>query len=380
MSRTVAVDIQEGERYAERRETLSPDINVLGLPFFLVALLLSYYSCRGLLFNTQPSDDPFPFWYFFLHLLSAVCTGLGVFLALGRHEPSRTGWGLFTGVFGFLAGPVGVIGGILSYLLARGHPRTMPLTEVVKAEMFVTAVEEEEPDELSSLDLKIREEAQVEPIIDMLPLADIPTAIAIVNRLRERGEKSDIELIREVSNDPRPEVYQYALAILDKMEKQFAGQVYGVAQDIKLRPNDAQLRIDMAKLHIDYIQSGLLDESLADYYWELTLSHLFEAMLAHPNKAELGSDFAQLLAQQGLLQEASAVANIVLKKEPSLLQAQLLVLQGLFQKALDGDSAALRDARTRSLESAWAVKVPKKRTAGAGPTYDLANFWFGDDD
>lgn len=379
MSKTVAVEVEEVE-YTEPRETLSPDINVLGLPFFLVALLVSFWSSYLLLFGAEGATGPFPLWAFFLHCLAAICTGLGVYIALGRHEESRQGWGLFVGLFAFLAGPVGVIGGILSYLLARGQPRQTPLTEVVKAEMFVTAVEEEEPDELQSLDLKIREEAQVEPIVDMLPLADIPTAIAIVNRLRERGERSDIEMIRQISNDPRPEVYQYALAIIDKMEKKFAGEVYALAQEIKGRPKNAQLRVEMAKLHIDYIQSGLLDESLRDYYWELTLSHLFEAMLAHPNKPELGCDFAQLLAQQNLVQEGAEVASVVLKREPSLMQAQLLVLQGMFEKATGGDQEALTVARKQALENSWAVRVPRKRSPGLGPTYDLAHFWFGGED
>lgn len=379
MSRTIAVERDELGHFQERRHILSPEINLLGVPFWLIAILLSGYSAYILLFGAEGAQGPFPFVGFLLHCLAAVCTGLGVFIALGRDEEARTGWGLFTAMFAFLAGPVGVVGGILSYLLARGQPRQMPLTEVVKAEMFIKAVDEEDSEEVQSLALKIRDEAQVEPIVDMLPLADVPTAIAIVNRLRERGERQDIEMIREVSNDPRPEVYQYALAILDKMEKEFAGKVYALAQEIKERPDDAQLRIDMAKLHIEYIQSGLLDESLRDYYWELTLSHLFQAMLSHPKNTGLGSDFAQLLAMADLVEEAGTVAAIVLKKEPSLLQAQLLVLQGMFQKATEGDLEALVEARKTALSNSWAVHVPRKRTTGLGPTYDLAHYWFGDE-
>jgi hypothetical protein len=187
-------------------------------------------------------------------------------------------------------------------------------------------------------------------------------------------------MIRKVSEDPRPEVYQYALSILDKMEKAFAGQVYGLAQEIKENPDEFQLKIDMAKLHIDYMQSGLLDESLTDYYWELTLSYLFEAMLAHPAKAELGADFAQLLAMQNLIPEASRVAKEVLKKDPSIMQAQLLVLQELFERVTDqSEPDALVTARKTALENSWAVKVPAKRRAGMGPTYDLARFWFGEE-
>ena len=381
MSRTVAVEIGPRKGASGRREILSPYINVLGLPFFLLAAILSFYS--GYLLLMQPetaSDAPFPFWAYFLHCLAAFLTGLGVYIALGKHEDSRLGWSLFTGVFSFLAGPVGVVGAIVTYFAARGQPKQMPLTEVVKAEMFVTVAEEEEPEDVQSLNLKISEQAQVEPFIDMLPLADVQTAIAIVNRLRERGDRSDIEMIREISQDPRPEVYQYALAILDKMEKAFAGEVYALAQEIKEHPQEAQLKIDMAKLHIDYMESGLLDESLSDYYWELTLSYLFEAKLAHPGKPELGADFAQLLAMKSLIPEAGRVAREVLKKEPSLIQAQLLVLQDLFEKSVsEEETTSLSVARKTALENAWAVRVPAKRKPGMGPTYDLARFWFGED-
>jgi hypothetical protein len=378
VTKTVAVDI--GRQRPPRRDILSPYTNVLGLPLFLFAVIAGFYSAYLLLSQPDGSETPFPFFAFFLHVLAAFLNGLGVYVALGKHEASREGWALFTGIFSFLAGPVGVVGGILTYFLAKGQPRQMPLTEVVKAEMFVTVVEEDEPQDLQSMNLRISEQAQVEPIVDMLPLADIPTAIAIVNRLRERGEKTDIELIRKVSEDPRPEVYQYALSILDKMEKAFAGEVYALAQEIKGSPDEFQLKIDLAKLHIDYMQSGLLDESLTDYYWELTLSYLFEAMLAHPGKAELGADFAQLLAMQHLIPEASRVAKEVLKKEPSMMQAQLLVLQELFERAADhGEHDALITARKTALENSWAVSVPNKRRPGMGPTYDLARFWFGEE-
>ena len=362
------------------RSTLAEEVEPRSIPFFLAGLTLSCLAAKWLL-GGQQDMVTFPWLAFATHLLASLLTGAGIAIALGPEETARHGWALFLGVFAFLAGPVGVVGGIISYLMARGQPTRTPLTEVVKAEMFVTMVPEEEPEDLATLDLKIREQAQVEPFIDMLPMADIPTAIAIVNRLRERGQRQDIQMIREVSNDPRPEVYQYALAILDKMEREVAARVCELQQEIHLHPKRANLRVQMARLHLDYVQSGLLDESLLDYYWELTLSHLFEAMLLSPQRAELGADLAQLLALQGLYEQAGAVAALVLKKNPSMLQAQLLVVQSLYERALENDSSqGVLAAKRAALESAWAINLPRKRTPGLGPTYELAHFWFGDRD
>jgi hypothetical protein len=212
-------------------------------------------------------------------------------------------------------------------------------------------------------------------------MADVSTAISIVNRLRERGQQQDIEMIRRVASDPRPEVYQYALAVLDKMEREFAAGVCALADEIREHPKRASLRLQMARLHLDYMQSGLLDESLRDYYWELSLAHLLEAMLAYPQRPELGADLAQLLALKGLMAQAGAVASVVLKRNPAMLSAQFLVVQSFYEKALqEGSFQGLMSAKKAALESAWAVTLPKKRAPGMGPTYDLAHFWFGDRD
>lgn len=361
------------------RATLAEEVNPKCIPFFLLAFALSFLAF-GLLVRSGFALTSFPWLGFFLHLLASLLTGAGIAVALGPQEAARHGWAVFLGVFAFLTGPAGVLLGTVAYWVARGQPTRTPLTEVVKAEMFVTTVVEEEPDDLATMDLRIRDEIAIEPFVDMLPVADVPTAIAIVNRLRERGARQDIEMIRQVTADPRPEVYQYALAILDKLERTFASKVYALQQEIHLFPGRSSLRIEMAKLHLDYVQSGLLDESLADYYWELTLAHLFEAMLTTPARPELGADLAQLLAMKALWSQASAVASVVLKKNPAMLDTQLLVVQAMYEKALQQQSLpGLLAAKRTALESAWAVRLPKKRSA-ADPTYELAHFWFGDRD
>ena len=378
MSQTVAVEVEEAGESRNDSVVLPEELNLLCIPFFLVGLLVSLYSAKLLLFSGGGGQGAFPWWPFFLHLCAALIAALGILLAGGKHDKSRHGWALFTVIFSIMAGPLGLLGGALGFFFARSTSKGHNLLDVIKAEMFVTNAEEEEGTELGSLDLQIRQETQVEPIVDLLPLADVPTTIAIINRLREDGGREDIEMIRSISADPRPEVYQFALSILDKMEKQFAADVYSLSTEIADHPKDPALRIEMAKLHLNYIESGLLDDSLRDYYWELTLSHLFEAMLSSPQNPELGADFAHLLALQGLVDEASTVASVVLKKEPSLVQAQLLVLRAHFERATGGkDDGALMTARKTALENSWAVRLPRKRVGGQTTTYDLTHFWFG---
>ena len=74
MSKTIAVEVDGDGSYQPRREVLSPDINILGLPLFLLAILCSVYSARVLLGEAQGSLGDFPIVGFLVHLLAAVRT------------------------------------------------------------------------------------------------------------------------------------------------------------------------------------------------------------------------------------------------------------------------------------------------------------------
>lgn len=360
------------------RATLAADMQLRSLPWLVFALASSSFGAWAI---GQAPPGEFPWLGATCHTLGAVATGWGIATALGPGETARHGWALFLGTFALLAGPVGVIFAVVSYLLARGQPTRLPLTEVVKAEMFVTEVPDCEPEELLPLDLKVREHAQIEPFVDLLPVADVATAIAMVNRLKERGQRADVEMIRRLTADPRPEVYQYALAVLDKLERGFAARFFELAQQSQENPRGLGPKLELARLHLEYIQSGLLDDLLEEYYWEIALGHLFEALLARPQHPELGADLAQVLALRGLVREAGQVATVVVRRQPSLLQAQLLILESLYQQALESqDPGLLLSAKRTALESAWAVSLPSTRSRDGGSTYDLAHFWFGDRD
>ncbi len=356
------------------RPRLKVEYNPLAWFPWILGLLL---SLAGTWILCRQETEVFPWLGVLLYVAGAVLTGFGVGLALSLADPTAWAWGSMASIFALLVGPLGVVIGVSCYLMARGQPTEQPLTEVVKAEMWIRAEEPEEVDELVPLDLKIREQVRTEPVVDLLPYADVQTAIAIVKRLRDRGLRDDVEMIRKVAQDPRPEVYQYAIAQIDRLEKQYSDKIFRTENDLKANPARTELRIELARHYLDYLESGLLDEGLRDYYWELTLSQVFEAMLTHPRGEDLAVDLAHLLQLMGLHKEATEIAEAALKKDPKNLQGQLLVLQTMVERAqAEGKPSLLKEAQRRALESAWAIRVPRKRQPGLGPTFDLAHFWF----
>ena len=368
---TPSPSIEEQEAELKNRPKLKSEYNPLAWLVWIVGFVLSVLAAY-LAVRSDPSS--FPFLAAVCHLVATVVTGAGMGLALSLSDSAGWGWASLGAFFTFTVGPVGVLISVICYLMARGQPTGMPLVEVVKAEMWIRGDDEEEG-ELVPLDYRLREELRTEPLVDLLPYADVTTAIAIINQLKERGKKRDLQLLRQMTQDKRPEVYQYALAQLDRLVAQYSGPIFALTRELRAFPHRTELRVDLAKLYLEYRDSGLLDESLEDYYWELTLGHVLEAMLSHSHGDIMAIDLARLLHEAGLVEEAIEVAEPNLKKEPGNLKGQLLLLQSLVEKGQSEDPRAFNEARRYALEKAWAVRVPKHKTAG-DETFDLGNFWF----
>ena len=354
------------------REKLSVEFNPVAIVLWLVGFVFSMLAAWLLL---RGESETFPWTAAFCHLLATLLTGVGTGMALSLSDSSGWGWACLGAFFAFLVGPVGVVLGVACYLMARGQPTGMPLVEVIKAEMWIKQEDPVEED-LAPLDLKIREELRTEPFVDLLPYADVTTAMAIVKLLRERGSKSDIQMLRNLTQDKRPEIYQAAIAQLDRLESQFSNRIFEISRELEVSPHRAELRLELARLYLEYRESGLLEEGLEEYYWELTLAQVLEAMLTHPGGSVLTIDLARLLHEGHLIDEAAAVAEARLKKDPYNLNGQLLVLQTMIQNAQNRNDPALFAAtKKRALESAWAIRAPK-RTGPGDPTHDLVKFWF----
>jgi hypothetical protein len=262
------------------------------------------------------------------------------------------------------------------YLFGVGQPTEMPLVDVVKAEMFVRSAPTHVRHEVVAFDVQLREELRTQPIVDLLPYADTATAIAIVNKLAEQRKPEDLKLLRQMSQDRRAEVYQFALSKLDEFDRDYATRIFHLKEQLRYAPDDVGLRVELAKVYYDYTNSGLLDESLTEYYWEMTLAQLFDAMRLEHSRLDLVVDMARLFLMRDMVLEAEAAAQDVLRKEPANLDAQLVLLECLTARAQEeGNPYLLQQARVRALESAWAIKLPRSREQH--PLYKVAQYWFG---
>lgn len=342
----------------------------------LVAILLWLVgwlvSCLAFSLVFEGSGAGFPWAGSCLHLVATALAGAGTAFAKGLTHPAARGWAALVVFFAFFGGPLGYLAGVACYLFGVGQPTEMPLVEVVKAEMWIKPAPERE--ELVTFEAQLREELRTQPIVDLIPYADVPTAIAIINKLAETRSFDDVQLLRRMSTDRRPEVYQYALSKLDTMEREYALRIFRLQDQLTARATEAPLRIELAKVYLEYTESGLLEGALYDYYWELTLGQVLEAILLDPSRRDLLLDLARLFTARRRYAEAQRILEEIVGRERTNLKAQLLLVECLMERAQrENKPELLTQARRRALESAWALRVPPV----SSPLHALARFWFG---
>ena len=369
---TVVVESDQRRSHDDRAPSLaSLALWLIGLVLSVIAFLIFNYSSGSV------ATDSFPFLGCLFHLLSVAVAYFATRFARGVHHPAARGWSVLVSFFAMFGGPLGYLAGVLCYLYGVGQPTELPLVDVVRAEMWIKPAMGVDKDEIPSFEVQLREELRTQPIVDLLPFADIPTAIAIINKLVETRSRDDVNLLQQMTQDRRPEVYQYAVSKVDEMEKEFGQKIFQVHEQLRYRPNDPGLRVELAKLYLGYTESGLLDGSLEDYYWELTLAQLFEAIrYDETNRRELVVDLARMFLVKGLYREAQSIVEEVVRREPSNVAAQMLILESMVERAQKENNPELvAQARRHARENSWAVRVPARRENS--PNFEVAQFWFG---
>ncbi len=322
------------------------------------------------------AEESFPTGSFFFYVVGALAISFGTYMAKSPVSPAALGWAIVTLVFCLFGGVYGSLISMLVYLLSRGQPKETPLVDVVRAEMWIQSNAPPERDFSAPLEVQFREEIRTEPIVDLIPYADVATALAIVDRLAESDDPRQRRLLNRMAGDQRPEVFQYAMSKINELQRSYVVRIYQMTEQLRYRTETAGLQASLASLYHEYMKSGLMEEGLEPYYWELAVAHTLEAMTADPKNLKLPVLLAALLRDRGLHKESLTLLESTMARHPGDLGSLLLYLEDLFEDGQKNEQLGfVRAVRKRALESGWAVKLPRKREGHA--ISELAHFWLG---
>lgn len=359
--------------YLERPERPhEPLPNIISWLCWILGFIASLFGTLSVLH----AEKDFPWLGFLFYVVGGVAISFGTFLAKSPVSPAALGWAIVTFVFCLFGGVYGSLISMIVYLLSRGQPKDTPLVDVVRAEMWIQSNAPPERDFSAPLEVQFREEIRTEPIVDMIPYADVATALAIIDRLAESTDPRQRRLLNRMSEDQRPEVFQYAMAKINELQRNYVVRIYQMTEQLRYRTETAALQANLAALYNEYMKSGLMEEGLGPYYWELAVAHTLEAMAADPKNLKLPVLLASLFRDRGLHKESLTVLESCMSRHPGDLGSLLLYLEDLFEEGQKNDRINfVRAVRKRALESGWAVKLPRKREGHA--ISELAHFWLG---
>ena len=218
----------------------------------------------------------------------------------------------------------------------------------------------------------------IEPYADLLWSPDATVKKSVINAIAERPSPTLIGLLRWCLSDPRPDVYQLALAKLGKIQAAHAVEIYQATERTRARPDSAQAHRGLAQAYERFAESGLLEGAVQQYYRQMALGSYQAVLAREPGNLAVREAIARLAAGAGRFDEALTVYES-LQQETGSAEARLGILRAWYERArMSGDRESL-DRLFRLIRESKAAPL-----SGGGSREDAAavqdlQWWLGVD-
>ena len=216
----------------------------------------------------------------------------------------------------------------------------------------------------------LRVQRGIEPLVDMLNTPDPQMKRAVLETIAKLQNPKLIPHIVAALQDPRPEVYQFAMAKVLKLQEKFQTEIAHALDAVKESPTDARLRWNLADVYNRFLTSGLVDDSLKGYYRDQLRTQYSEILKLTPRRTDVRVSLGRLFLENNQLDEAKTLLEETIRIDPSDLEARFGMIEVLFlQRSYDEMYERIRQVvQEASLE---------EETAGEGVTnfVRLGRWW-----
>lgn len=211
----------------------------------------------------------------FLHVVSAVLCGLGFYLAERSSKiPAERGslWCLFAFTFALAMPAFGIIIAVAIFLGQRWRTKRPP--PIAADEITVQAPQVFARDGMLSRQLEILDLLDVEPLIDIFRTGEADLKIGAIKLLGQLRTRRSIVTLMQALLDKDIEVRLYAAGVIGTIEDEYALGIDKRTAALSADPGNAEIGINLAKYHLSYAESGLLDEIASKFYCHAALKTL----------------------------------------------------------------------------------------------------------
>ena len=173
-------------------------------------------------------------------------------------------------------------------------------------------------------------EEPVMPLVDVLREQNTEMRRAVVRTLGDQGDQGSVEVLRRLLSDTSPDVRGDAAVILTRLENDYSQRIVRLLTAEGEEPQDAELRLRLARLYFEFADSGLLDPVSSRFYLGKARAIYQSETEAHPNRSDLFVDLARIYEQMERPSDAINILRFVLRKRPEHLPALRLLLEIAF--------------------------------------------------
>lgn len=339
--------------------------NIL-ISFFIWSLAVSFEVLAGVVI-LHPNQYTVGIILLFLssHCVAALLSFLAFRIYLLKEYDKVVFYSSLGGLITFSFPLIGLFGITISFLLVRHVLERKGEFAMDFGPMDITDSGPSLFENMKDTDSIIKEETDIEPILDILKGNDPALKRGAINLLKQIGSKETIHLIKECISDPNDEVRFYASTALKRLNDFYIQQISIAKKNTEVENPSASKFGDLGNIYKKYAESGLCDQGVRDYQFDFAKKAFIETLHIEPEDIETMAILGYVSMEMKEYEEAERYFKKALDIKPGLDDALLGLCRLYYEKwDLKALVESLRDISNMKLP---ATNDPYNRM--------LINFW-----
>lgn len=158
----------------------------------------------------------------------------------------------------------------------------------------------------------------VQPVVDNLYDPEENVRKNATFALKEKRERSAVEMLERSLDDPSEEVRLFAAEALENLDSTYNRAIYRLVLQIREKPS-SRLHFTLGKLYYDFAENGQNDPGIARIYFEKAVKEFAHAERLGEDMDKIAVYKGACLAKLGELTEAVELYEGLAKKRDSLV-------------------------------------------------------------
>ncbi|MFQ5963617.1 MAG: tetratricopeptide repeat protein [Candidatus Scalinduaceae bacterium] len=187
-------------------------------------------------------------------------------------------------------------------------------------------------EDISDTNTLLKEETNIEPIMDILNGDDPALKRGAINLLRQMGSKEAIHLLKKNISDSNDEVRFYTSAALKKLNDAYIQELKKAKEKTEVEKPSASHFQKLGEVCKKYAESGLCDQNARDYYLGLAKNAFIETLDLDPENIEITTSLGYVCMELKEYEEAEKYFKKATKIKPDHADALLWLCQLYYEK------------------------------------------------